>query len=71
MSNQVIPFPQRVVREVPKRETSAEPQLRAKLVSRLTTARGVVRAVIDTLSYLGDARVKPPLAPVTSLRAAK
>jgi hypothetical protein len=71
MSNQIIPFPQRAVREAPKTVASVEPLLRAKLVSRLTTARGVVRAVIDTLSYLGDARVKPPLSPVASLRAAK
>jgi hypothetical protein len=70
MSNQVvIPFPQR-----PRRETSPISPVgprRAKLLSRLSTARGVVRAVIDTLSYMGDARVKPPLARVSTLPTVK
>ncbi|HEY3595531.1 MAG TPA: hypothetical protein VGL13_16700, partial [Polyangiaceae bacterium] len=30
-------------------------------VNRLATARDMVKAVVETLSYLGDARVRPPL----------
>jgi len=30
---------------------------------RLATAREMVRALVDTLSYLGDARVRPPALP--------
>ena len=36
---------------------------RSRLRSRIVTARQVVRAVIETLSYLGEARVRPPAAP--------
>jgi hypothetical protein len=38
------------------------------ILSRLSKARDLVRAVLDTLSYLGEARVHPPLP---SLPAAK
>jgi hypothetical protein len=36
---------------------------RAGLWSRLSTAREVVRGVVETLSYLRDARVRPPTPP--------
>ena len=35
----------------------------ARWLSRIATARDVVRAVIETLSYLGEARVRPPEPP--------
>ncbi len=34
---------------------------RSRWLSRLSTAREVVRAVVETLSYLNEARVRPPL----------
>jgi|RhiMethySRZTD1v2_1073278.scaffolds.fasta_scaffold4098463_1 hypothetical protein len=74
MSNQVvIPFPQLRNRPVvPGGEARApEAPYRAKILSRLATARDVVKAVIETLKYVGDARVRPPLPPVTPLPNAK
>jgi len=69
MSSQVvIPFPQQ--REAPSTGGSPAP-LRAKILSRLSTARDVVKAVIETLSYMGDARVKRPLLSASSLRGTK
>jgi hypothetical protein len=66
MSNQVvIPFPQRSRQELPSVPSTARELRRAKILSRLSTARDVVRAVIDTLSYMGEARVRPPLGPDT------
>jgi hypothetical protein len=66
MANQVvIPFPG-------SRFQTAEPVLSSRdwrsasprsLHSRLVTARKVVRAVIETLSYLAEARVHPPARP--------
>ena len=35
---------------------------RARIWARLSTAREVVRGVVETLSYLRDARVNPPPA---------
>jgi hypothetical protein len=71
MSNQVvIPFPQRRNREVPSSHRS-EPSRRVKILSRLSTARDVVRAVFETLSYMGEARVRPPLVSPSSLPAIK
>jgi hypothetical protein len=32
-------------------------------INRLATARDMVRAVVETLSYLGDARVRPSSPP--------
>jgi hypothetical protein len=32
-------------------------------IGRLATARDMVKAVVETLSYLGDARVRPPAPP--------
>jgi hypothetical protein len=34
---------------------------RARLWARLSTARDVVRGVVETLSYLREARVRPPM----------
>jgi hypothetical protein len=36
---------------------------RARLWARLSTARQVVRGVVETLSYLREARVRPPAPP--------
>jgi len=70
MSNQVvIPFPQQH-REAP-RTLGSPALLRAKILSRLSTVRGVVKAVFETLSYMGDARVKRPLLPASSLPGTK
>jgi len=71
MSNQVIiPFPQRRL-EVPRSTRSVGPRRRAKILSRLSTARSFAKAVIEMLSYMGDARVKAPIIPAPSLPAAK
>jgi hypothetical protein len=68
MSNQVvIPFHQQPYRGAP----SPVHPLRAKIHSRLSTARDVVRGVIETLSYMGDARVKRPFVSVPSLPGTK
>jgi hypothetical protein len=66
MANQVvIPFPgsrfQTGEPVLPSRDwRSVSPR---SLHSRLVTARKVVRAVIETLSYLAEARVHPPARP--------
>lgn len=36
---------------------------RTRLWARLSTARDVVRGVVETFSYLREARVRPPLPP--------
>ena len=36
---------------------------RTRLWSRLSTAREVVRGVVETFSYLREARVRPPSPP--------
>jgi len=40
---------------------------RAKIRTQLSTARGVLHAVFEMLSYVGDARVKRPLLSAPSL----
>jgi hypothetical protein len=68
MSNQVvIPFPHRRPSEVPIIAPSPARPRRAKMLTRLSTARGILTAVIETLSYMGDARVKRPLLSAPSL----
>jgi hypothetical protein len=65
-SDVVVPFP----RSRSKRGTDMGPPLgawipphseRARLWARLSTARDVVRGVVETLSYLREARVRPPV----------
>jgi len=70
MANQVvIPFPGSRFRSDRDKAFGASdwgfpgPSLRSRWMSRLSTARGVVRAVVETLSYLGEARVQPPTRP--------
>ena len=67
-SDVVVPFP----RSRSKRGTYMGPPLgawipphseRARLWARLSTAREVVRGVVETLSYLREARVCPPAPP--------
>jgi hypothetical protein len=67
-SDVVIPFP----RSRSKRRVDLGPPLgawippqseRARLWARLSTARDVVRGVVETFSYLREARVRPPLPP--------
>ena len=68
-SQVVVPFPNSRFRSNPEKTLSGDDwgfsgrSRRSRLMSRLSTARGVVRAVIETLSYLGDARVYPPVHP--------
>ena len=40
-----------------------------RLVATLSTVRGVVRAVVETFSYLGEARVRPPVRPALPPRS--
>jgi hypothetical protein len=40
-------------------------------VARFSTARAVVRAVVETLSYLNEARVNPPLAALPQAKKTK
>jgi len=70
MANQVVvpfpgPRPQAGARSsFPSGEwRSAGPSRGARWLSRIATARDVVRAVIETMSYLGEARVRPPEPP--------
>jgi hypothetical protein len=65
-SDVVVPFP----RSRSKRGVNMGPPLgawipphseRGRLWSRLSTAREVVRGVVETLSYLREARVRPPV----------
>ena len=45
---------------------------RSRIWARLSTARGVVRGVVETLSYLREARVRPPApAALPPARSAK
>jgi hypothetical protein len=66
MSDQVvIPFraPRGHRRHVASAGERSERGRRASgWVYRLATAREMVRAVVETLSYVGDARVRPPAA---------
>jgi len=66
-SDVVVPFP----RSRSKRGVNMGPppgawipphSERARLWARLSTAREVVRGVVETLSYLREARVNPPPA---------
>ena len=76
MANQVVvPFP--VTRPKPAVDFMPSGAWRrpgelagARFLARLSTARKVVRAVVETLSYLGEARVRPPL-PALPARSAK
>lgn len=70
MANQVVvPFPGSRFNSSREKAFStggwgfAESSRRSRLMSRLSTARGVVRAVMETLSYLGEPRVRPPQRP--------
>jgi hypothetical protein len=70
MANQVVvPFPgSRLTSDRDKALWASDwgfpgPSRRSRWMSRLSTARGVVRAVVETLSYLGEARVQPPSRP--------
>jgi hypothetical protein len=65
-SDVVVPFP----RSRSKRRPDIGPALgawipphseRARLWARLSTARDVVRGVVETFSYLREARVRPPM----------
>ena len=54
MANQVV---------VPFVASATRAMARTWVLSRLSVAKGVARAVIETMSYLGEARVRPPLPP--------
>jgi hypothetical protein len=78
MANQVVvPFPGSQFRSNVEKAFSTEAwdfagtSRRARLMSRLSTARGVVRAVFETLSYLGEARVRPPIRSLPPARSTK
>jgi hypothetical protein len=67
-SDVVVPFP----RSRSKRGADTGPPLgawipppseRARIWARFSTARDVVRGVVETLSYLREARVRPPVPP--------
>ena len=59
MANQVVvPFPGLHDARAASRETR-----RSRIFARLSTARDVVMALVETLSYLGEARVRPPALP--------
>ena len=67
-SDVVVPFP----RPRSKRGIDMGPPLgawipphseRARLWARISTAREVVRGVVETFSYLREARVRPPSPP--------
>ena len=67
-SDVVVPFPRsrfkRGVELGPPLEAWIPPQSeRARLWARLSTAREVVRGVVETFSYLREARVRPPAPP--------
>ena len=72
-SDVVVPFPRsRARRNFQKRGFDMSSPMawgpppaseRTRLWSRLSTARDVVRGVVETLSYLRDARVRPPAPP--------
>lgn len=62
----VVPFPRSrakrgTSRTSPSNDWTAPPSERGRLWSRLSTAREVVRGVVETLSYLREARVSPPV----------
>ena len=67
-SQVVVPFPRsRTKRGIKTSSTTVEsawiaplPVERGRIWSRLSTARDVVRGVVETLSYLREARVSPP-----------
>jgi hypothetical protein len=68
MSNQVVvPFRVSRTKRQPARSSrsrsEAPPRSERRWGLRLATARDVVRALVDTISYLGDARVRPPVPP--------
>jgi hypothetical protein len=44
---------------------------RARIWARLSTARDVVRGVVETLSYLREARVRPPAPALPPARHVK
>ncbi len=78
MANQVvIPFPgvRPPVARAPSFSSSewrprGVPSRGSRWLSRIATARDVVRAVVETLSYLGEARVRPPEPPALPPRRA-
>ncbi len=68
MPNQVVvPFSPRPHRERVRLSRLVTQPRRAKIRAQLSTARGVLQAVIEMLSYAGDARVKRPLLAAPSL----
>jgi hypothetical protein len=61
----VVPFPRSRSKRGLKNNAPASDWVvpsseRGRLWSRLSTAREVVRGVVETLSYLREARVSPP-----------
>jgi hypothetical protein len=43
----------------------------SRILCRLSKARALVRAVLETLSYLGEARVHPPLPALPAVKNPK
>jgi len=75
-SDVVVPFP----RSRSRRGVDMGPALgawtpphseRTRLWARLSTARDVVRGVVETLSYLREARVHPPVPALPPARHVK
>jgi hypothetical protein len=76
MANQVVvPFPGTRFQPTAQQALSSNEwrpvEKRSRWRSRLSTARAVVRAVVETLSYVGEARVRPPLPALPPARSAK
>jgi hypothetical protein len=64
-SDVVVPFPRSRSKRGSKQDRPVGAWIppnseRARLWSRISTAREVVRGVVETLSYLREARVFPP-----------
>jgi len=73
-SQVVVPFPGSEHKSIPDSGFSRDGwrpapggldrrSLRARVYARLSTAKQVARAVLETMSYLAEARVRPPLPP--------